>query len=102
MWNCFSRLNQQLPRTNNSSEGWHRAIKNSARKHPSIYDSIKDLQVEQHANLITGEQLQAGLVKLRKRVKYELLDEQLQRFTSTFHVTTRDMYFKRARALFNF
>jgi hypothetical protein len=27
MWNCFSRLNQQLPRTNNSAEGWNKAIK---------------------------------------------------------------------------
>lgn len=26
LWNCFSRLDQQLPRTNNSNEGWHRAI----------------------------------------------------------------------------
>jgi hypothetical protein len=27
MWNCFSRLDEELPRTNNSSEGWNRAIK---------------------------------------------------------------------------
>ncbi|CAF3438849.1 unnamed protein product [Rotaria socialis] len=26
IWNCISRLDQQLPRTNNSNEGWHRAI----------------------------------------------------------------------------
>ena len=31
--------------------------------------------MEQHANLILGEQVQAGLVKLHKRVRYELLDE---------------------------
>ena len=49
-----------------------------------------------------AEQLQAGLVKLRKRVKYERLDEQLQQLISTFHVTPRHLYFKRARALFNF
>jgi hypothetical protein len=27
MWNCFNRLDQQLPRTNNSAEGWNKAIK---------------------------------------------------------------------------
>ncbi len=26
MWNIYARLDQQLPRTNNSSESWHKAI----------------------------------------------------------------------------
>ncbi len=25
-WNCYTRLDQQLPRTNNSQEGWHNAL----------------------------------------------------------------------------
>jgi hypothetical protein len=58
--------------------------------------------MEQHATLILGEQLQAGLVKLNKWVKYELIDEKLQILASTFYVIPRDIYFKRARALFNF
>ncbi|CAF1581679.1 unnamed protein product, partial [Didymodactylos carnosus] len=58
---------QKLPRTNNSSKGWHHALKNSARINPSIYESIEDLQMEQHANLIMTEKLNAGLVKLTKR-----------------------------------
>ncbi|CAF3151709.1 unnamed protein product, partial [Rotaria sp. Silwood2] len=78
------------------------SAQNSARENPSIYESITDLKMEQHANLITAEQLQAGHVKVRKRVKYEHLDEQLQQLASTFHLITRDLYFKRARALFNF
>ncbi|CAF5155223.1 unnamed protein product, partial [Rotaria magnacalcarata] len=78
IWSCFSRLNNQLPRSNNSNEGWHRAVQHSVRLNPSIYESIKDLQMEQHAILIMAAQLQAGLVKKVKRVKYELLNEQLQ------------------------
>jgi len=58
--------------------------------------------MEQHSTLILAEQLQQGLVKLRKRTSYKLLDEKLQLLVSTFHVTTTDIYFKRARALFNF
>ena len=57
--------------------------------------------MEQHANLITAEQLQARLVTRRKRVKYEHLDEQLQQLALTFHLIIRDLYFKQARALFN-
>ncbi|CAF4086659.1 unnamed protein product, partial [Rotaria magnacalcarata] len=71
MWNCFSRLDEELPQKNNSSEGWNRAIKNSARENPSIYESIADSRIEQHSNLILAEQLEAGIVKTRKRIKYE-------------------------------
>ncbi|CAF2126223.1 unnamed protein product [Rotaria magnacalcarata] len=102
MWNCFSRLDEELLRTNNSSEGWNRAFKNSARENPSIYESIADLRIEQHSNLILAEQLEAGVVKTRKRIKYEMLNEQLQQLASNFYLLPRDIYFKRARALFNF
>ncbi len=67
-----------------------------------LNEYIKDLQMEQHVTLILAEQLQAGLVKLKKRVKYEFIDEKLQILASTFYVIPRDIYFKRARALFNF
>jgi hypothetical protein len=53
-------------------------------------------------NLIMVEQLESGLMKLRRRAKYELLDEQLQELASSFDIITRDLYFKRARALFHF
>jgi hypothetical protein len=58
--------------------------------------------MEQHATLTIAEQLQAGIMELRKRAKYERLDEQLQQLASAFHVIIRDMYFKLARALFRF
>ena len=58
--------------------------------------------MEQHANLINAEQIQAGLIKPRKRIKCELADAQLQQLASNFHLITRDLYFKRARALVNF
>ncbi|CAM4761066.1 unnamed protein product [Rotaria magnacalcarata] len=95
-------IHEELPRTNNSSEGWNRAIKNSARENPSIYESIADSRIEQHSNLILAEQLEAGIVKTRKRIKYEMLNEQLQQLASNFYLLPRDIYFKRARALFNF
>lgn len=67
-----------------------------------MYESIQDLRMEQHATLIAGEKLQAGQLILRRRVKYEELDEQPQQLVSSFHLTARDIYFKRARALFQF
>ena len=49
-----------------------------------------------------AEQLQAGLMKLRRRGKYERLDEQLKQLVSSLDSTSRDMYFKWTRVLFHF
>ncbi|CAF3873782.1 unnamed protein product [Rotaria sordida] len=81
-WNCFDRLDLQLPRTNNPQEAWHNALQNSCRKHPTIYQSIHDLKTEQHANLIFAEKAEAGTIKIVKRALYEEIDEQLQNLTS--------------------
>lgn len=70
-WNCFSRLDNHLSRTNNGQECWHHSLQVmylfnsffcqcnivalfqiSMHKSPSIYESITDLQIEQYANLI--------------------------------------------------
>ena len=58
--------------------------------------------MEQHANLISAEQIQAGLINPRKRIKYELSDAHLQQLASRFNVIERDLYLKRTRPLFNF
>ena len=58
--------------------------------------------MEQHVTSIMAEQLQAELMKLRRRAKYERLDEQLKQLVSSFDLISRDMHFKRARALFHF
>ena len=55
--------------------------------------------MEQHANLISAEQIQTGP---RKRIKYELSDTHLQQLASGFNVIGRDLYLKRTRPLFNF
>ena len=58
--------------------------------------------MEQHANLISAEQIQTGHINPRKRIKYELSDAHLQQLASGFNVIGRDLYLKRARALFDF
>ena len=49
-------------------------------------------QFQQHAILIVVEQLQAGVMKQRKRTKYEFIDEKLQLLVSTFHTIPIDIY----------
>ena len=43
---------------------------------------------------IMAKHLQARLMKLRRRAKYERLDEQLKLLVSSFDLISRDMYFK--------
>ncbi len=47
--------------------------------------------MEQHANLIAAEQLQAGVLKRRRRQEYEALDEQLHQLASQFHFIPIDI-----------
>ena len=67
-----------------------------------MYESIKDLQMEQRANLIMAERLEAGVVKLIKCAEYEQMDEQLQSLTTSFSTITRKECFKSARISFHF
>ena len=78
------------------------SIQNSVRTNPSIYESIEDLQMEQHTNLIMADRLTAGAVKLTKRAEYEQIDEQLQFLATSLSTITRKEYFKSARTLFHF
>ena len=77
-------------------------FKHSACSHTTIYESVKDLKIEQHAKSIMVEQLQAGLMKLRRHVKYQRLDEQLKQLVPSFDLISRDTYFKLARAFYIF
>ena len=45
LWNKFHRTNNRLPRTNNSTEGWHRAFQGYIpSRHPNFWKFIKVLQ----------------------------------------------------------
>lgn len=65
------------------------------RKSPSIYESIKDLQTEQHANLNFSKKAEAGVLKSTKRSMYEEMDEKLHILVSSFSACTRQDYFKK-------
>ena len=66
-WNCHDAVLQDLPRTNNAVEGWHRGFSELlGANHPSIWkfieglqkeQSVKDLRIEQY---IAGDQLPQG------------------------------------------
>ena len=49
LWNMFNRTDDELPRTNNSVEGWHRSFQDHIYAcHPVLWKSLSVLQREEN------------------------------------------------------
>ena len=61
LWNCNDAVINDLPRTNNSVEGWHRGFSELlGANHPTIWKFIILLKMEQNMNETKIEQYIAG------------------------------------------
>jgi len=71
IWNCSERLESDLPRTNNSIEGWHNAFSALINcKKPVIWKFISALQRDESLTKVIKEQLIAGYAPTKKK-KYK-------------------------------
>jgi hypothetical protein len=77
LWNCFDAVLQDLPRTNNSVEGWHRGFSELiGANHPTIWKFIDALKTEQNLNEMKIEQYIAGqLPNPSRRIYRETADK---------------------------
>jgi len=61
LWNVYTAAHQDLPKTNNAVEGWHRSFSQIIGSyHPSIWKFIEALKKEQSLNEFKLEQYVAG------------------------------------------
>lgn len=61
LWNCYDASIDDLPKTNNSVEGWHRGFSQLlGAHHPSIWKFINGIKKEQSLNEMRLEQYIAG------------------------------------------
>ncbi|KAL4120491.1 hypothetical protein QTP88_013174 [Uroleucon formosanum] len=71
VWNCYSLLQFDIPRTNNSVEGWHNCFSSMLSSHlPSIWICIDSLKKEESLNRLKVEQYIAGIKPPAKK-KYK-------------------------------
>ena len=71
IWNCYDTVNDDLPKTNNRCEGWHRSFSALISvNHPTIWKFIKTLQKEQSFNEAKIEQSLDGQLILPVKKKY--------------------------------
>lgn len=46
VWNCYNAVKNDLPRTNNNVEGWHRAFSSSIGSQPNVWKFIQQIESE--------------------------------------------------------
>ena len=72
IWNVYSRVTQDLPRTNNAVEGWNRKMQSAVScQHPNLWKFFNILKKEQSLNNVAIEQLLGGHVPQPSRKKYK-------------------------------
>ncbi|KAL3877189.1 hypothetical protein ACJMK2_034930 [Sinanodonta woodiana] len=85
-WNIHNRDAENLPRTNNSVEAWHRAFQQTLDcNHPSVYKLINHFRLEQYHIEIELESHLAGVNQPEaSKNKYVQLNRRLQAIVSTY------------------
>ncbi|CAF0992663.1 unnamed protein product, partial [Brachionus calyciflorus] len=61
-WNVHKRVLENLPRSNNSLEAWHKAVAQEINSHPEINKLVNHFIKEQHLAEICLEQIKCGYV----------------------------------------
>ena len=78
-WNVYDRVIQNLPRSNNSVEGWHRAFNNRVSiNHPTVTKLAKCILREQTKFEMDIERIRVGQEPKPKKKIYATLDSRLK------------------------
>ena len=86
MWNVYNRIESDLPRTNNSLEGWHQAFnKRVAITHPTREKLVKKIKDKQANTEMILEQLALGANIARINKKYSRLNERIKKVHDTYN-----------------
>ena len=86
LWNMNQRVQYKLPRTNNAVEGWHRAFQTSVgASHPSIYNLIEKLQIEQsNTEIILSKILGGEIFPLFSSINYKKVNDRIENIISDY------------------
>ena len=85
IWSCFERVKNDLPKTNNLIEGWHRAFSQQVgAAHPSLWKFIDALKREQSLTEIKIAKLNRGEECERSTRKYKESANRLKKIVDSF------------------
>ena len=77
-WNMYERTKNDLPRTNNSLEGWHHAFALNVIDHPKVHELASKYRLEQNSKAIKRQQHLDGKSRPHQRTKYRRVTEGLK------------------------
>ena len=99
LWNVHSRVVQDLPRTNNSIEGWHHSFDlRVSITHPTIRRLSSKLVKEQASNELLLEQVLACIPQPPAKKKYESVNLRLKDIVSKIDTYQNMIMYLRAIA----
>ena len=85
LWNAYNRTIMNLPRSNNSIEGWHNAFaKRVAIVHPGVTKLAEKIRREQSKFEMEIAQIRQGQEPKPKKVQYQKLDERIKRLVDDY------------------
>ncbi|XP_031327714.1 uncharacterized protein LOC116158974 [Photinus pyralis] len=93
LWNFYDATNNDLPRTNNSVEGWHRRFTELiSAQHPSIWRFIAAIKEEQHMNEIAISHYIQGRDGPRQKKKYRDLNIRIKNCVARYDANEKFLY----------
>lgn len=99
LWNVYERVVQDLPRSNNSIEGWHRAFNcRVSIKHPSVTKLAKCIVREQTKFEFDIARIKVGQQPKPKKKIYATLDARFKRIVGTYSLESVSDYLGRIAA----
>ena len=99
LWNVNERVVDDLPRTNNSIEGWHHAFaKRVGVTRPTIRRLVVKIIKEQDQNELILEQLVAGIRPVPENKRYKIVNERLKNIVANIDVYNDHIAYLRAVA----
>ena len=86
LWNQYTRVIDNLPRSNNALEGWHNAFNNVVGfAQPSVTKLERKLQQEQHSTQLHRRQLELETTTGTKKKTYVRINEALRTIVADYH-----------------
>ncbi|KAK4872511.1 hypothetical protein RN001_014540 [Aquatica leii] len=102
MWNIYSKVVENLPRTNNAVEGWHNSFASTLNANYScIWRFIKALKKEYSLNCVKIEQLIAGNIVPQGKV-YKDTAQRIQNIVADYENRPIMEYLRRISHNFQF
>ncbi|CAF0977838.1 unnamed protein product [Didymodactylos carnosus] len=93
LWNIYERVVDDLPRSNNSVEGWHSAFANRVSiSHPTLAKLADKIRREQSKFEIDIAQTRQGHEPKPKKASCRKRDDQIKRLVNAYDTNHLDEY----------